>query len=200
MTECGVSPRPLLDRPKCHVIFFPLDLPAELASLPSAGAAAATDSLPLPPHSASIPAKRTHTDEPCTTSGAPGGASDPTLHASDYGCATSTPDDNAAAPAARVRGNVSHSPTSNPLDEPQLARPASTAPPLSATADETTLLSPTAALPPAPLKILWNARWEHDKNPEQFFEVLFSLDEAGLPFRLAVLGLRALHAASPRPP
>ncbi len=36
--------------------------------------------------------------------------------------------------------------------------------------------------------IVWNHRWEHDKNPEQFFEVLFDLDRRGLDFGLIVLG------------
>jgi len=36
--------------------------------------------------------------------------------------------------------------------------------------------------------ILWNHRWEHDKNPESFFHTLFSLAAEGLPFRLAVAG------------
>ncbi|MDZ7792587.1 MAG: glycosyltransferase [Spirochaetia bacterium] len=36
--------------------------------------------------------------------------------------------------------------------------------------------------------VLWNHRWEHDKNPEEFFRVLFSLQEGGLAFRLAVVG------------
>jgi len=36
--------------------------------------------------------------------------------------------------------------------------------------------------------ILWNHRWEYDKNPDQFFEVLQSLKENGVKFRLAVLG------------
>lgn len=36
--------------------------------------------------------------------------------------------------------------------------------------------------------ILWNHRWEHDKNPERFFRVLFKLDEKGVDFRLVVLG------------
>jgi glycosyltransferase involved in cell wall biosynthesis len=39
--------------------------------------------------------------------------------------------------------------------------------------------------PPA---ILWNHRWEHDKCPEVFFEALFSLADAGLDFKLIVLG------------
>ena len=36
--------------------------------------------------------------------------------------------------------------------------------------------------------ILWNHRWEHDKNPELFFESLFKIDRSGLDFRLVVLG------------
>ena len=36
--------------------------------------------------------------------------------------------------------------------------------------------------------IVWNHRWEHDKNPELFFEALFQLDREGLNFKLIVLG------------
>ncbi|MDW7771825.1 MAG: DUF3524 domain-containing protein [Desulfobulbaceae bacterium] len=36
--------------------------------------------------------------------------------------------------------------------------------------------------------ILWNHRWEHDKNPQTFFRVLYDLSEQGLDFRLIVLG------------
>ncbi len=36
--------------------------------------------------------------------------------------------------------------------------------------------------------ILWNHRWEYDKNPEDFFETLFLLKEKEIPFRLVVLG------------
>jgi len=36
--------------------------------------------------------------------------------------------------------------------------------------------------------ILWNHRWEYDKNPEEFFQALFKLDEQGLDFRVAILG------------
>ncbi len=39
----------------------------------------------------------------------------------------------------------------------------------------------------APL-ILWNHRWEYDKNPEEFFRALFVLQEQGVEFELAVLG------------
>lgn len=36
--------------------------------------------------------------------------------------------------------------------------------------------------------VLWNHRWEHDKNPELFFNTLFELQEQSIDFRLAVLG------------
>ncbi len=39
----------------------------------------------------------------------------------------------------------------------------------------------------APL-ILWNHRWEYDKRPDRFFALLYRLQAAGIPFRLAVAG------------
>ena len=36
--------------------------------------------------------------------------------------------------------------------------------------------------------IVWNHRWEHDKNPELFFKTLYRLDEEGIDFSLVVLG------------
>jgi glycosyltransferase involved in cell wall biosynthesis len=49
--------------------------------------------------------------------------------------------------------------------------------------------------PPGPARqkgpvILWNHRWEHDKNPEAFFEALHRLAEESVPFRLIVCGER----------
>jgi len=47
---------------------------------------------------------------------------------------------------------------------------------------------------PAPVQrtgapvIVWNQRWEHDKNPEEFFAALFALAAGGVEFRLVVLG------------
>ncbi|MEE2787937.1 MAG: DUF3524 domain-containing protein [Myxococcota bacterium] len=38
--------------------------------------------------------------------------------------------------------------------------------------------------------ILWNHRWEHDKNPEAFFETLVALKAKKIPFRLVVCGQR----------
>ncbi|KPJ98454.1 MAG: hypothetical protein AMJ60_08130 [Desulfobacterales bacterium SG8_35] len=39
-----------------------------------------------------------------------------------------------------------------------------------------------------PPVIVWNHRWEHDKNPKYFFKTLFELAANGLDFRLIILG------------
>jgi glycosyltransferase involved in cell wall biosynthesis len=39
-----------------------------------------------------------------------------------------------------------------------------------------------------PPLILWNHRWEYDKNPREFFQALYLLQERGIDFELAVLG------------
>ncbi len=36
--------------------------------------------------------------------------------------------------------------------------------------------------------IIWNHRWEHDKDPETFFHVLYELSDQGIDFWLIVLG------------
>lgn len=41
---------------------------------------------------------------------------------------------------------------------------------------------------PGPLRILWAARWEHDKNPALFFDALRRLQNAGVDFRVSVVG------------
>ncbi len=41
-----------------------------------------------------------------------------------------------------------------------------------------------------PLIVLWNQRWEHDKNPEAFFRTMNRLDDAGCQFRLILAGER----------
>jgi glycosyltransferase involved in cell wall biosynthesis len=42
----------------------------------------------------------------------------------------------------------------------------------------------------APPIVLWNQRWEHDKNPEAFFRLMNRLDDAGHKFRLILAGER----------
>ena len=49
--------------------------------------------------------------------------------------------------------------------------------------------------PGEPALILWNHRWEHDKNPEDFFRALSVLKDKGLEFEVAVLG--EAYAQSP---
>ncbi len=40
----------------------------------------------------------------------------------------------------------------------------------------------------APPLIIWNHRWEHDKNPEAFFSAIEAVQNRGIDFRLALLG------------
>ncbi len=47
---------------------------------------------------------------------------------------------------------------------------------------------PTDSIDPRGPLILWNHRWEHDKDPETFFDVLHTLDAQGCPFRLSLCG------------
>ncbi|ACL03387.1 glycosyl transferase group 1 [Desulfatibacillum aliphaticivorans] len=42
--------------------------------------------------------------------------------------------------------------------------------------------------PQEPPLIIWNHRWEFDKNPESFFKALYSLDEKGVDFSAALMG------------
>jgi len=42
--------------------------------------------------------------------------------------------------------------------------------------------------PAAPTTILWNQRWEYDKNPAEFFAALYQLADEGLDFRVILAG------------
>ncbi len=59
-------------------------------------------------------------------------------------------------------------------------------PGIAASAIETTHTPGEPSVEP-PL-ILWNHRWEHDKNPEGFFRVLAAAADRGLEFRVALVG------------
>ncbi len=41
---------------------------------------------------------------------------------------------------------------------------------------------------PGPMRLLWAARWEHDKDPETFFEALARLEAQGVDYRVSVVG------------
>jgi glycosyltransferase involved in cell wall biosynthesis len=41
---------------------------------------------------------------------------------------------------------------------------------------------------PGPMRILWAARWEHDKNPEDFFKALEILKTKNISFKISVIG------------
>ncbi len=45
-----------------------------------------------------------------------------------------------------------------------------------------------SARTPGPLRIVWVSRWEHDKNPQSFFDALDLLVDHGCHFRVSVLG------------
>jgi glycosyltransferase involved in cell wall biosynthesis len=49
-------------------------------------------------------------------------------------------------------------------------------------------ISPRTDRKPGPMRILWAARWEHDKKPEFFFEALGILKAEAINFRISVIG------------
>ena len=53
--------------------------------------------------------------------------------------------------------------------------------------------TPSLPEPPSPPLVLWNQRWEYDKNPSAFFRALYSLHDESVPFRLALCGERFRH-------
>ncbi len=53
---------------------------------------------------------------------------------------------------------------------------------------DSSALAPPAPGHSGPPVILWNHRWEHDKQPELFFAALRQLSAEGFPFRLIIAG------------
>ncbi|MCF7949631.1 MAG: DUF3524 domain-containing protein [Spirochaetia bacterium] len=92
-------------------------------------------------------------------------------------------------------GFLRHMPDTKPLWVVDALLPKSTvlypgieAPPAPETADSAKADSRAGSQSSQGPLILWNHRWEHDKNPESFFNVLFSLSERGFRFRVALAG------------
>jgi glycosyltransferase involved in cell wall biosynthesis len=54
--------------------------------------------------------------------------------------------------------------------------------------DERFFKSSASPRKPGPLRVTWAARWEHDKNPEDFFAALTLLMQRDTSFRISVLG------------
>ncbi|MEE4246321.1 MAG: DUF3524 domain-containing protein [Kangiellaceae bacterium] len=44
------------------------------------------------------------------------------------------------------------------------------------------------------LDIVWNHRWEYDKNPDEFFAALTTLKQRNIPFKLRVMGQQFRHS------
>lgn len=53
---------------------------------------------------------------------------------------------------------------------------------------EHSISNPQSPIPNLPPLILWNQRWEYDKNPEMFLRALYALHQEGIPFRAALCG------------
>jgi len=49
-------------------------------------------------------------------------------------------------------------------------------------------IRPRCQTPSLPPLVLWNQRWEYDKDPIGMFEMLYAVDEQGMDFRLALTG------------
>lgn len=49
-------------------------------------------------------------------------------------------------------------------------------------------LKPDESSKPDRATLIWNHRWEYDKNPEQFFKALYEIQDRGWEFNLVVLG------------
>ncbi len=84
---------------------------------------------------------------------------------------------------------LKHFPDHNELDTIETIREKSGVLPLGLDLQKLELSKPqTLKRGEAPPLILWNHRWEYDKNPAGFFEALYRLDKKNLPFEVALLG------------
>ncbi|MCP4247000.1 MAG: DUF3524 domain-containing protein, partial [bacterium] len=84
-----------------------------------------------------------------------------------------------------IEGFLARMPDHQPADVPEQIRCKSQVHP-----PGIDVFPPRGPRPPGPLRICWAARWEHDKNPEDFFEALVRLLDQGIDFRVSVIGER----------
>lgn len=79
-------------------------------------------------------------------------------------------------------------PDNNELDSVAAIENKSSVLPLGMNLSKLDLHKPAAIEKPLRAVILWNHRWEYDKNPGFFFKALFEIADRGLDFKLIVLG------------
>lgn len=79
-------------------------------------------------------------------------------------------------------------PDNNNLASIETIRKKSSVLPLGMDLQKLMACKPSAIEKPKRAVVLWNHRWEYDKNPELFFNTLFTLNEHGIDFKLVVLG------------
>ena len=84
-------------------------------------------------------------------------------------------------------GFLKHFPEHNELDAIPALRSKSRILPIGLDLGALIRQEPSTASGSAPL-IIWNQRWEYDKNPGQFFKALYKMADEGIPFRLALCG------------
>lgn len=82
---------------------------------------------------------------------------------------------------------LKHFPDYNELDTVKILRSKSRVLPLGLDLGRFDACNPGRKPDGRPL-LLWNHRWEYDKNPEEFFQALYILAERGLDFGVIVLG------------
>lgn len=79
-------------------------------------------------------------------------------------------------------------PDNNNFDTVELIKSKSSVLPLALNLKKLAEHKPEKIEKPLRAVVLWNHRWEYDKNPERFFNALIEISERGIAFNLVVLG------------
>ncbi|XP_051815125.1 glycosyltransferase-like domain-containing protein 1 isoform X1 [Acanthochromis polyacanthus] len=172
-----------LIRPKCMVLNYPVQFPDVSRLLPKhkllRRTANVDDQKPVSDQDPHQPISGPTTDPHQPTSG-------PTT---DPHQPTSGPTTDPHQPTSGPTTDP-HQPTSGPTTDPHQPTSGPTTDPHQSTSEPRTDQDPAgeAADQVKPLHIVWPHRWEHDKNPELFFNTLLKLKERRLDFHLSVLG------------